>query len=55
MGADQLDALVAVKTKNELIADVVALLQSPMQTLLSQLNSGGTTIHGVLDTLKEKE
>jgi large subunit ribosomal protein L10 len=55
MGADQLDVLVAVKSKNELIADVVALLQSPMNTLLSQLKSGGNTIHGVLDTLKEKE
>ena len=55
VGADQLDLLVAVKSKNELIADVVALLQSPMQTVLGQLQSGGNTIHGVLDTLKEKE
>ena len=55
MGADQLDALIAVKSKNELIADVVALLQSPMNTLLSQLKSGGNIIHGVLDTLKEKK
>jgi len=55
MGADHLDALIAVKSKNELIADVVALLQSPMNTLLSQLKSGGNTIHGVLDTLKERE
>jgi large subunit ribosomal protein L10 len=55
MGADQLDALIAVKSKNELIADLVALLQSPMNTLLSQLKSGGNIIHGVLDTLKEKE
>lgn len=55
VGADQLDVLVAVKSKNELIADVVALLQSPMQTVLGQLQSGGNIIHGVLDTLKEKE
>jgi large subunit ribosomal protein L10 len=55
MGADHLDALIAVKSKDELIADVVALLQSPMNTLLSQLKSGGNIIHGVLDTLKEKE
>ncbi len=55
IGADQLDVLVAVKSKNELIADVIALLQSPMNTLLSQLKSGGDIIHGVLDTLKEKE
>ena len=55
LGADQLDVLVAVKSKNELIADVVALLQSPMKTVLGQLQSGGNIIHGVLDTLKEKE
>ncbi len=55
MGADQLDALIAVKSKNELIADVVAMLQSPMNTLLSQLKSGGNIIHGVIDTLKEKK
>jgi large subunit ribosomal protein L10 len=55
LGADQLETLIAVKSKNELIADVVALLQSPMKTVLGQLESGGNTIHGVLDTLKEKE
>lgn len=55
VGEDQLDVLVAVKSKNELIADVVALLQSPMKTVLGQLQSGGNIIHGVLDTLKEKE
>jgi large subunit ribosomal protein L10 len=55
VGENQLDALVALKSKNELIADVVALLQSPMQTVLSQLQSGGNTIHGVLETLKEKK
>ncbi len=55
MGEEQLDALIAVKSKNELIADVVALLKSPMQKLLSQLQSGGNTIHGVLEALKEKE
>lgn len=54
MGANQLDALVAVKSKNELIADVVALLQSPMKTVVGQLQSGGNIIHGVLETLKEK-
>lgn len=55
VGADQLEALVAVKSKNELIGDVVALLQSPMKTVIGQLQSGGNIIHGVLDTLKEKE
>ena len=55
MGENQLETLVTVKSKDELLADVVALLQSPMKTLLSQLQSGGDTIHGVLETLKEKE
>ncbi len=55
VGEDQLDVLVAVKSKNELIADVVALLQSPMKTVIGQLQSGGNTIHGVLETLKNKE
>jgi len=55
IGADQLDALIAVKSKNELIADVVALLQSPMKTVLGQLQSGGNIIHGVLKTLGERE
>jgi large subunit ribosomal protein L10 len=55
VGEKQLDALVAVKSRDELIADVVALLQSPVKRLLSQLQSGGNIIHGVLETLKEKE
>jgi large subunit ribosomal protein L10 len=55
VGENQLEALIAVKSKNELIADVVALLKSPMQTVLSQLQSGGNIIHGVLKTLGEKE
>ncbi|HSO86035.1 MAG TPA: 50S ribosomal protein L10 [Draconibacterium sp.] len=55
IGADQLEALIAVKSKNELIADVVALLQSPMKTVIGQLQSGGNIIHGVLKTLGERE
>ncbi len=54
MGADQLDTLVAIKSKNELIADVIALLQSPAKNVVSALQSGGSTIHGVLQTLSER-
>ena len=54
VGADQLDALVAIKSKNEVIAEIVAMLQSPMQGLVSALESGANTIHGVLETLAEK-
>ncbi len=54
IGADQLDTLVAIKSKNELIADVVALLQSPAKNVISALQSAGGTIHGALQTLSER-
>jgi large subunit ribosomal protein L10 len=54
VGANRLEELVAIKSKNELIADVVAMLQSPMQSVLGQLESGASTIHGVLETLAKK-
>ncbi|MCK9158874.1 MAG: 50S ribosomal protein L10 [Bacteroidaceae bacterium] len=54
IGGDQLDALVSIKSKNELIADVIALLQSPAKNVVSALQSSGNTIHGVLKTLSEK-
>ncbi len=54
VGADQLDALCAIKSKNEVIADVVALLQSPAKNVLSALQGAGQTIHGVLKTLGER-
>jgi large subunit ribosomal protein L10 len=54
VGADQLDALCAIKSKSEVIADIVAMLESPMQSVLSALESGASTIHGVLETLAEK-
>ena len=41
VGADQLDALVSIKSKNEVIADIVALLQSPAKNVISALQSGG--------------
>lgn len=54
VGADKLDELAALKSKNELIADVVALLQSPAKNVVSALQSGANTIHGVLKTLGER-
>ena len=54
VGADQLEELASIKSKNELIADVVALLQSPAKNVLSALQSGAGTIHGVLKTLGER-
>ena len=54
VGADKLAELVAIKSKNELIADVVAMLQAPAQGVISALESGANTIHGVLKTLEER-
>ncbi|MBQ0082421.1 MAG: 50S ribosomal protein L10 [Paludibacteraceae bacterium] len=54
-GADQLETLCSIKSKNELIADVIALLQSPAKNVVSALQSGGNTIHGVLKTLAERQ
>ena len=54
VGADQLESLTAIKSKDEVIAEIVALLQSPAKNVLSALQSGGNTIHGVLKTLGER-
>ncbi|MBO4820229.1 MAG: 50S ribosomal protein L10 [Prevotella sp.] len=54
VGADKLEELASIKSKNELIADLVALLQSPAKNVVSALQSGANTIHGVLKTLGER-
>jgi large subunit ribosomal protein L10 len=54
IGINQLDVLVNIKSKNEVIADVIALLQSPAKNVISALQSGGNILHGVLKTLGEK-
>lgn len=55
IGDDQLDSLVSIKSKEELIGDIISLLQSPMQQLIGSLNSGKNTIAGIVKTLSEKE
>ncbi|MDE6479219.1 MAG: 50S ribosomal protein L10 [Muribaculaceae bacterium] len=55
VGEEMLDTLAAIKSKNELIADVIALLQSPAKNVISALNSGATKLHGILETLSNKE
>lgn len=55
IGAENLDALVNIKSKNELIGDVIMLLQSPAKNVISALQSSGQTIHGILTTLEERE
>lgn len=54
VGANNLSALENIKSKNELIGDVIMLLQSPAKNVISALQSGGNTIHGVLETLSKR-
>ena len=51
VGADKLEELVTLKSKNEVIAEVITLLQSPVKNVVSALQTGVETIHGVLKTL----
>lgn len=55
IGDENLEALVSIKSKEEVIGDIVALLQSPVKNVVSALQSGGNTIHGLLETLSERE
>lgn len=54
IGDDKLEQLSTIKSKEELIADVIALLQSPVKNVISSLQSGGNILHGVLKTLAER-
>jgi large subunit ribosomal protein L10 len=54
IGDDQLDALVDIKSREELIGDIIGLLQSPAKNVISALQSGGQTLSGILKTLSEK-
>ncbi|CAL67336.1 50S ribosomal protein L10 [Christiangramia forsetii] len=55
VGDDYLDTLVNIKSKEEVIGDIVGLLQSPAKNVVSALKSGGGKIAGILKTLSEKE
>ena len=54
LGDDQLNFLINIKSKNELIGDIIGLLQSPVKNIISALQSGGNNISGILKTLSEK-
>lgn len=54
IGENQLDALVDIKSKEELIGGIINMLQSPIKNVVSALQSGGQTIVGVLKTLEER-
>lgn len=55
VGDDYLDTLVNIKSKEEVIGDIIGLLQSPAKNVVSALKSGGGKIAGILKTLSEKE
>ena len=55
VGDENLKALAELKSKNELIAEVILLLQSPAKTVVSSLKSGGSTVSGLLKALEERE
>jgi large subunit ribosomal protein L10 len=54
IGDSQLDALVAIKSREELIGDIIGLLQSPAKNVISGLKGGGNKIAGLLKTLEER-
>ncbi|RZJ34129.1 MAG: 50S ribosomal protein L10 [Flavobacterium sp.] len=55
IGDNQLDALIALKSKEEVIGEIIGILQSPAKNVISALKSGGGKIAGILKTLSEKE
>ncbi|MEY3051840.1 MAG: ribosomal protein [Bacteroidota bacterium] len=54
IGDDQLDALASLKSKEDLLGELITLLQSPMSNLMSQLGSGGQNVMGLLKAIEEK-
>jgi len=55
LGDDQLDMLVDIKSKEELIGEIIGLLQSPAKNVVSALKSSGGKLAGIIKTLSEKE
>ena len=55
LGDDQLDMLVDIKSREELIGDIISLLQSPAKNVVSALQSSGGKLSGILKTLSQKE
>ncbi len=55
IGDDQLDVLASIKSKNELIGDVIALLQSPAKNVISGLKASGGKLAGIIKTLSDKK
>ena len=54
IGDNQLDTLTKLKSKEQLIGEIVGLLQSPAKNVISALQSGGNILAGVVKTLQER-
>ena len=54
LGDDQLNALINIKSKNELIGDVIWMLQSPIRNVISALQSGSTILSGIVKTMSDR-
>jgi len=54
LGDENLDALVSIKSKEEMIGEIIGLLQSPAKNVISGLKSGGGKLAGILKTLSER-
>ena len=54
VGEDQLYTLVNIKSKEELIGEIISILQSPAKNVISALQSGGNKLSGILKTLSDK-
>ena len=55
IGDDQLDMLVDIKSREELIGEIIGLLQSPAKNVVSALQSSGGKLSGIIKTLSQKE
>jgi len=55
VGDNHLDSLVSLKSREELIGDIIGLLQSPAKNVISALKSSGSKIAGIVKTLQERE
>lgn len=54
IGEESLETLANIKSKTELIGDIITLLQSPAKNVISGLQSGANKLHGILETLSNK-
>ena len=54
IGDDQIDKLASIKSKDEIIGDIISLLQSPIKNVVSSLQSGGGKLSGILKSLSKK-